>query len=51
MGTVCRFEEGQPMSGRVGTLKLMSPQMERNEEYNHKTGRNLFFYLVVIFLI
>jgi len=44
MGTVCKFEEGQPMTGRVGTTQYMSPQMERKEEYNHKTGRNLFYF-------
>jgi len=48
MGTVCRFEEGQPMSGRVGTTQYMSPQMERKEEYNHKTGRKFVFLFLFI---
>ena len=36
--TVFKLEEEEMVSDRCGTRDFMSPEMDRSEPYNHKTG-------------
>jgi len=52
--TVFKLEKGEMVSDRCGTRNFMSPEMDRSEPYNHKTGWRRFFFLsffVSLFII
>jgi len=36
--TTIKLEKGEMVSDRCGTRDFMSPEMDRSEPYNHKTG-------------
>jgi len=49
--TTIKLEKGEMVSDRCGTRDFMSPEMNRSEPYNHKTGFGgiSFIILFIIF--
>jgi len=41
--SVVKLKEGEFTNGVVGTRGFMSPEMEEERDYNHKTGFNSLF--------